>query len=184
MYLVMCWFVCVWTALCCVMCRRMIEEGSKRGKALVEKRQLFMEMSECSRLHGRAPAALSALPRRARVILWVVWEIGGGGGGVASHVLHESSHSVLLRVFECAPRQRECVWESISVLINWKATWRVIFFFFIKPVCVSSCRSSELRRHQTVDLQDGLQTPLCAEEMQPWVHVEWCSDNSSDNALK
>lgn len=26
----------------------MIEEGSKRGKALVEKRQLFMEMSECS----------------------------------------------------------------------------------------------------------------------------------------
>lgn len=43
------------------MCRRMIEEGSKRGKALVEKRQLFMEMSECSRLRGRAPAALSAL---------------------------------------------------------------------------------------------------------------------------
>lgn len=25
---------------------RMIEEGSKRGKAAVEKRQLFMEMSE------------------------------------------------------------------------------------------------------------------------------------------
>ncbi|MEQ2190641.1 hypothetical protein XENOCAPTIV_003410 [Xenoophorus captivus] len=32
------------------MCHRMIEEGSKRGKAMVEKRQLFMEMSECSQL--------------------------------------------------------------------------------------------------------------------------------------
>lgn len=30
---------------CCVPLR-MIEEGSKRGKAMVEKRQLFMEMSE------------------------------------------------------------------------------------------------------------------------------------------
>ncbi|MEQ2157545.1 hypothetical protein GOODEAATRI_002911 [Goodea atripinnis] len=27
------------------MCHRMIEEGSKRGKAMVEKRQLFMEMN-------------------------------------------------------------------------------------------------------------------------------------------
>lgn len=37
------------SVLCCVMCHRMIEEGSKRGKAMVEKRQLFMEMSEWSR---------------------------------------------------------------------------------------------------------------------------------------
>lgn len=36
--------------LWCSLCHRMIEEGSKRGKAMVEKRQLFMEMSEWSRL--------------------------------------------------------------------------------------------------------------------------------------
>lgn len=49
----------------------MIEEGSKRGKALVEKRQLFMEMSECERsAHARfslelsAAAAMVALCRR------------------------------------------------------------------------------------------------------------------------
>lgn len=39
----------------------MIEEGSKRGKALVEKRQLFMEMSECERsAHARFSLELSA----------------------------------------------------------------------------------------------------------------------------
>lgn len=39
----------------------MIEEGSKRGKALVEKRQLFMEMSECERsAHVRFSLDLSA----------------------------------------------------------------------------------------------------------------------------
>lgn len=56
----------------CLTCRRMIEEGSKRGKALVEKRQLFMEMSECERsAHARfslelsaAAAAMVALCRR------------------------------------------------------------------------------------------------------------------------
>lgn len=45
----------------CLTCRRMIEEGSKRGKALVEKRQLFMEMSECERsAHARFSLELSA----------------------------------------------------------------------------------------------------------------------------
>lgn len=45
-------------------------------------------------------------------------------------------------------------------------------WFFFKPEALfyafsHPCRSSKLRCNQTVDLQDGLQAPVCAEEMQP-----------------
>lgn len=47
----------------------MIEEGSKRGKALVEKRQLFMEMSECERsAHARFSLELSAAAAAAAMV--------------------------------------------------------------------------------------------------------------------
>lgn len=75
------WWLCV--SLLCV-CRRMIEEGSKRGKALVEKRQLFMEMSECS---ARRSACFSL-------------RSSNGAGGVLSMWLLPL---VSARVLECAP---------------------------------------------------------------------------------
>lgn len=49
----------------------MIEEGSKRGKALVEKRQLFMEMSECER----------------SLFFGVVGGGGGDGGALSTSLL-------------------------------------------------------------------------------------------------
>lgn len=79
---------------------------------------------------------------------------------------------VSARVFECTSCSCKC-----AAFVRIKRTGKEIRSFFagclIKLcVCVSSRRSSELWRHQTVDLQDGLQAALCAEEMQPWVHVE------------
>lgn len=47
----------------------MIEEGSKRGKAMVEKRQLFMEMSEWSRPRENLFFTIRGQRRSARVIL-------------------------------------------------------------------------------------------------------------------
>lgn len=96
--------------LCCLMCRRMIEEGSKRGKATVEKRQLFMEMSES---------------------LFTQWK---------------SSHTETL--FKC----------KHDVILFIKTDLREMSFLL---------RSSKLRCHQTLHLQDRLQTAVCAEEMQP-----------------
>lgn len=56
--------------------------------------------------------------------------------------------------------------------ISFKLDEHAVNVIFLRLSLFFPHRSSELWCNQTVDLQDCLQTPLCAKEMQPWVHVD------------
>lgn len=102
--------------------------------------------------------AIHAQRRLVRFFDWlqVAQEMRG-----ASHIQYNSSHAKTAMVFKCtlsAPDFISLSWTGVTLI--WLFFWRLSSCFF-------SRRSSKLRRNQTVDVQDCLQTPVCAEAMQP-----------------
>lgn len=91
------------------------------------------------------------------------WRAGAARCLTCLEYCNSSPHGVWMG----PPRARLCL-EEIFILWIWESERAIIVIFQRPSLCFCPPhRSSEFWRDQTVDLQDRLQAPVRAEEMQP-----------------